>query len=201
MQKVKKLVISTLMLFLLMIFNSYSQANKNDYILLNKVIELTKEGTDILYNLNEKVNTENFLKDYYDYRFFDRPFYSKFVYDKEKDSAFIDNDNKEIRTQRNLKWDKKCKVIDSLFSKNDIETFIKPRRKISYWKKNSINVTNVKFVETYYLSNLISKPYYRKDNKYALVLHRFRGTKTLFVFAKNDKSQWEYFSQVDNLWW
>ena len=47
----------------------------------------------ILYNLNEKVNTENFLKDYYDYRFFDRPFYSKFVYDKEKDSAFIDNDN------------------------------------------------------------------------------------------------------------
>lgn len=201
MQKVQKHVINSLILFLLFTINCNSQNDNVDYLLLNKVIKLTTRLEDYTYNLTKRINADQSdLRKYYDYRYLKEPFYEVLKdYDEEKDSIVYDSKDKQKK--RKLRWNLKCKIIDSLFAKEDIERFLEPKEMLSFWNAEKFINFNMNIELVRYRGNYISKPYYRKDNKYAIVLHYFKGTKTLFIFKNITESNWELYSRIDNLWW
>ncbi|MDG5492862.1 hypothetical protein [Psychroserpens sp. SPM9] len=196
MQKEQKHVISILIIFLLIIFNCNSQDVNDDYVILNKIIELTSVSKGDSYNLRKRINADQSdLLKYYDYRFLNKPFYTILKdYNEEKDSIIYDSE--KIQEKRKNRWDLKCKLVDSLFTKYDIENFIKPHEMLSFWEKDRVN--NASLVKN--TGNYISRPYYREDYKYAIVLHYYNGKKTLYILKNNEKLGWHYFSKIDNLW-
>jgi len=174
-----------------------SQNNNVDVILLNKVIKSTKLANDSIYKLNENINySKDRLNKYYKYKFLNKPFYDVIIdYNKENDSIIYENTKNE--KQRDSIWSVKYSIIDSLFSKEDIEYFIKQEGNAK-WDFNRLKIKGVNIKKSVIGGNYISVPFYSLNGKYAIIEHKsLKKFTTLFIFKKL-KKRWELIDSIKN---
>lgn len=199
MQKVVKLVIKTY-LFFLFSSNINSQTIDDNYLLLNKVIKLTKTQPDCAYKLLKSVNSnKDKLEKYYNFKYYNKPIYKVLIdYDKKKDSLIYDNVKNQKRRKRI--WSLKYKILDSLFTKKDIEYFL-GQNKLWQWNKNNLS-NNVYLSEDIGLSygNIIYKPYFSLNGKYALVQYRSAKKFTSFYIFSKKSDEWIFIDSIGNIW-
>lgn len=208
MQKEQKHVIKLILIFLVLHINSCAaQENKDDYYFLNKIIKLTKQEKDSVYNLSQRNETGNvLLKNYYKFRFNDRPFYTTMVYDSITDKVGYDT----LQLQQNrIKWKAKYRVLDSVFTKEDLDRLIARKRDTTKWDSTNIVFNNVKlplikWTNSHYSNNFISKPYFNKKKSHAFVVtsHKIKRARTarIYVFKKEDE-EWNVISEIYNVGW
>lgn len=110
MQKAQKRAIKLcLILFISSINYSHAQINDDAYYLLDKIIQLTKQPNDSIYELSSRNDIgKGFLKNYYEFRTKDRPFFKFFEIDSVTDEVGFDS----IRLKNDmLRWKAKYRVL------------------------------------------------------------------------------------------
>ena len=199
MQKVVKLVIKTC-LFFLFSSNINGQTINDNYLLLNKVIKLTKTKPDSTYKLLKSVNSnKDKLEKYYKFRYYNKPIYKVLIdYDEKKDSLIYDN--VENQKKRERIWSLKYKILDSLFTKKDIEYFLE-QDKLWLWNNNNLS-NNVYLSEDtgWSFGNIIYKPYFSLNGKYALVQHASAKKFTSFYIFSKKSDEWIFIDSIVNIW-
>lgn len=200
MLKVIKLVIRIYIVFFFLNFVNAQTINDN-YLLLNKVIELTRTESDSTYKLLKSVNSNNDkIEKYYKFKYLNEPISKVLIgYDEVKDSLIYDNGT----SQKNKEhfWSLKYSVLDSSFVKKDIEYFLQ-LNELWKWDENKINdAVDVSEDTSLSFGNLIYKPYYSLNSKFALVQHVSAKTFTSFyIFKKDDENKWLKIGSVKNIW-
>lgn len=206
MQKEQKLVIK-LILYCLILFinNSNAQEKVESYYLLDQVIKLTKESNSKVYYLSERNGGNiDMLEKYYNYRFHDRPFYTTFTYDSIADKIGYDTLQLE---QNRVKWKIKYRVMDSVFSKEDAEGFLKTKFNVNHWDSTYHFFTEKKELSivfcdpTLYCSNYISMPYLNRKRDHALISHSKKGAITTFFLFRRSKEDWVLIDRIENVGW
>ena len=196
-----------LLTFLLFItcVNSYGQSNKDDYIILHKIISLNKKPNDSIFKLRQRrgsLNKENFKK-YYGYRYLKEKTATMIIgYDEEKDSLIELSglDQKKYEKSRFSTYIK----IDNFLTKKDFKSILAHNGDLN-WDSDKLNA-DVKVINDLKLSYRkgygISNPYYSLDNKYALVQLSFPSNTprpTLYIFKK-EENKWKIIKIMDNFW-
>ncbi len=190
MQKAQKHVSKIIVLFLILFINDINaQLIKDDYYFLDKIIQFNSNPNDSVFNLSNKNDGSKYLlKKYYEFRYYDKPFFKVFKYDSINDKIGYDT----IRLLKdNIKWKHKYKVLDSLFTKEDIERIIETKEENIKW--DSTNVIfhkynfSMKWCDSYYCKNSISKTYYnqKKNHAFIIVNKTTKGNSTLiYIYSK-----------------
>ncbi|MBQ0786144.1 MAG: hypothetical protein KBT69_01495 [Oceanihabitans sp.] len=206
MQKGQKHVTKLILIFLVLSVNyCKAQVNNDDYYFLDKIIQITKQPSDSVYQLSRRNETIGSLRNYYDFRFKHRPFYTTFVYDSITDR--VGYDTLQLKQNR-IKWKAKYRVMDSVFTKEDIEQIIEAELKDTKWDSTNIVFNNkknllIKWTNSYYSKNFISKPYYneKKDHAFLVSSHNIKGTTTTFYVFKKEEEDWSLVDKIENVGW
>lgn len=206
MQKVQKNVIKIILLFLILFINNVNaQLIKDDYYFLDKIIQLNSKPNDSVFNLNNKNEGSKYLlKKYYEFKYYDKAFFKIFKYDSINDKVGYDT----IRLQKDrIKWILKYDVLDSLFTKEDIERIIETKEENIKWDStnaifNKYNFS-IKWCTSYYCKNFISRPYYNKLKNHVLIISN-KTTKVdstiIYIFKKEDED-WILLNKIENVGW
>ena len=196
-----KLIIS---LILLLYSNNASSQGKSDdtYYLANKIIQMTCKKKDSFYNLNKNIQGNKYLlKKYYNLKFQDKPFYTIMAYDSINDRVGYDTLNLEKNI---LKWKKQYRLMDSVFSKSDIQRFIDKKMIANQWDvSNTIfnkNEVIIKWCKNY-CENSISYPYYNDKKNYALIVYSTTGMSTTFYIFRKEENDWLLVDKIDDVGW
>ena len=191
-QKVQRLVIS----ICLLLFCNYNnaQTEKDDYILLNMVVELTKNIQDSTYHLLKHSHSgKEKLERYYRFRYFDEPMY-RIIDDYDEKNDSLNYDNKENQKKHTKKWTIKYAIMDSLFTQKDIEYILKQKMRYDWNSEKIEGNINISIV-----GNGISNPFYSLNGKLALVIHGSLKTHTSFFFFKKENGLWVNVGSVKNI--
>lgn len=204
MQKDQKLVTKWILIFFIISTTSCNaQKDHNAYNFLNKVIEITKHSNDSVYQLHQRNESgKDFFKKYYEFRTNNKPFYTKVEYDSVND--IIGYDTLQLK-QNIVKWKSKYRVLDSTFSEKDINLIIETDIKNTKWdNKNSVfnnKKLSIKWCESDYCKNFISKPYYNDKKNHAFVIHSIKGVnRTIYIFKK-EGSNWSIIDKINDVGW
>lgn len=206
MQKAQKLAIKLILSFLVFYANStYAQEVKDAYKLLDKIIQLTRQPNDDFYFLSkDKLGSKVLIKKYYDFRFYDKPFYTVVTYDSLTDKIGYDT----LKLEKDYKkWKAKYSVLDSLFSKSDIERIMETNYENTHWESNNkffnkkrglpINFCN----PNVYCDNYISISYLNEKKDHVLIIHSRKGMNTTFFIFKRENKDWTLVNRIDNVGW
>ena len=202
MQKVIKPVTKLFLLFLLL-NNAHSQTINDDYILLNKVIELSNSQKKNNYKLLKFANLNNDkLYKYYKFKYDNKPIYKVVIgYDEQTDSLIYE-DNENLKSRDSI-WTLKYAIIDSLFTKKDIEFCLqRDKNQLLEWDTSRIIHDNVTVSNDTTLSfgNIIYRPYYTVNGKYSIVMHKSAKTFTSFYIFKKENEDWIIIDSIENIW-
>lgn len=207
MQRVQKLVIKISLLILTISYGCKAQTKKNDYVLLNKIINSTKEN-NVTYKLNElarSTNSETFER-YYKYRFLKEKTYTKYEYDEANDTIKEIAEGERVKLEQDIY--SRYSVLDNILTKDDFKKILKDSSKTK-WNEIEL-IDNKELIEIKAYTNksdlaistgkYISKPYYSIDGKYALVLFSSAEFPKLFIFKKegNDWIKFNVIKQFHN---
>lgn len=206
MQKAQKHVSKIIFLFLILFINNINaQLIKDDYYFLDKIIQFNSNPNDSVFNLSNKNDGSKYLlKKYYEFRYYDKPFFKVFKYDSINDKVGYDT----IRLLKdNIKWRHKYKVLDSLFTKEDIERIIDTKEENIKW--DSTNVIfhkynfSIKWCDSYYCKNSISKTYYNQKKNHAFIIANktTKGNSTLIYIFKKEDNDWNLLNIIENVGW
>ncbi|NMH87625.1 hypothetical protein [Flavivirga algicola] len=199
MQKAVKLVIK-IYLFILFSGSINSQTIEDNYLLINKVIELTRTESDSIYKLLKSVSSnKDKLEKYYNFNYFNKPLYREVIdYDEQKDSLIYD-DGVNQKKREHL-WSLKYAILDSIFTKKDIEYFLQ-QNEVWVWNTDKLNDSiNLSNDNSLSFGNIIHKPYYSLNHKYAIVQHISAKTFTSFYIFKKEKNEWLKIGSIKNIW-
>ena len=97
---------------------------------------------------------------------------------------------------------KKYYVVDSLFSKEDIERILERNIiGIKEWDENRLG-GNIRLSNDRGLSygNFINQPYYSLNGKYAIVQHNSVRTFSSFYIFERKKDDWVFIDSVKGVW-
>lgn len=207
MQKAQKLAIKLgLIVFISFINYSHAQINDDAYYLLDKIIQLTKQPNDSIYELSSRNETgKDFFRKYYNFRFNNKPFYTTITYDSITDIIGYDTLKLE---QNRIKWKAKYRVLDSVFTKEDIEQIMELKVKDTKWDSTNIIFNSkmnslIRWNNGDYYKNFISKPYYNlKRNHLFIIYSRIKRTSstTMYIFKK-DEEDWLLIDKIENVGW
>ncbi len=201
MQKVKKNVIKGLLLIsFLTTIACISQSFKEESSFLEKVVKSSRLTNDTIYYLNKNINnSKNILRKYYEFKFQNKPFYKIYVgYDEEKDSIIYDSKEKQLERKRF--WKRQWNTIDSFFTKNDFDNFLKSETEYKEWDTSIINSISKEGSEVRLSSlngNYVSRPYFDSKKEHAFVAHSAKSNTTLFIFKK-EENYWTIIDKVEN---
>mgnify|MGYP000338828123 CR=1 FL=1 len=205
MQKGQKHVIK--LIFIVLLINSCTaQEKKDDYYFLNKIIEFTKQPNDSVYLLTRRNETRGTLENYYKFRFNGRPFYTTMVYDSITDKVGYDT----LQLQQNqVRWKAMYKVLDSAFTKEDLDRIIARKRDTTKWDSTNIGFNKrklplIKWTNSHYSKNFISKPYYNEKKTHAFIVssHTIKRARTTRIYVfKKENEDWNIISEIYNVGW
>ena len=201
MQRVLKLVIKACLIFLFS-NNSMGQTNYDNYVLLNKVIILTKQKKHNTYKLLKSIgsNTDK-LDKYYRFKYFKKPIYKIASGYDEETNSIIYNDSLNQK-KREYIWKKKYSILDSLFTKMDIEYMLQQNEnQLWTWDEDKLG-DNIDISSDNSLSygNKIYKPLYSLSGEHAIVLHESLKSFMSFFIFKKEKSDWIIIDSILNIW-
>ena len=207
MQKAQKLAIKLgLILFISSINYNHAQINDDAYYLLDKIIQLTKQPNDSIFELSSRNEIgKEFFRKYYNFRFNDKPFYTSVAYDSITDIIGYDTLKLE---QNQIKWKSKYRILDSVFTKEDIEQVVEIKTKDTKWDSTHIilnNKTNslIRWRNGDYFKNFISKPYYNQKMNHLFVVtsHYKKGRSTTIYIFKKEEDDWFQIDKIENVGW
>ncbi|AUC74276.1 hypothetical protein CW732_00720 [Olleya sp. Bg11-27] len=203
MQKGKKIAIKMVLIFALTAISCKEKVIEDDYCFLGKIIQLEKQSNNNAFGLSRiKSGSKNLLKRYYDFRFNNKPFHYRFVIDSVTDVIGIDTSNLK---ENQIKWKFKYSVLDSIFSKEDLDEIIDLKNvkwdstNTFFRKKNQIAIEWC----DYNCKNFISKPYYNIKKNYAFVMQsqNSKVNKTTIHIFKKGNEDWSIIDKIENVGW
>lgn len=205
MQRVQKLAIKLIVgCCFLYANNGNAQEDRDKYYFLDKIIQLTKKSGDSVYHLSRRNGIgRGALINYYEFRFNNRSFYTTFTYDSITDKIGYDT----LQLEQNLiKWKAKYRVLDNVFSREDLERIIQNNREDTLWDitnlfSNRKNNLPINWSNSYYCKNAISKPYYNGKKDYTLIVYVEKGVNSIFFVFKKDEEDWKLIERVENVGW
>ena len=148
MQKAQKLVIKQIISIAWVLFSInciIAQQNNDDYDITYLVMQNTHNINDSVYIMvKHKTITDHYhLRRYFNFRVNNKPFYTKIVIDSTEDDVLIDS----IQLKKDIiRCKKKYRILDSLFTKEEI-------RRISNLDKKPQNVKKEKWDSTHLIFN------------------------------------------------
>lgn len=144
MQKVRKIVINSVAFLVIVLFNNnygYTQTIKEDYILLNKVIEFNSKLYDSTFLLLENTCfSKEEMEKYYRHNFLKEKNIVEIIgykYD-ENGKRVPDYLTKEIRSEFQEKWYSSYKGLDSILTQQDFENLFAKNDTIK-WKEKELS--------------------------------------------------------------
>ena len=223
MQKAQKLV--TNYFIIVFLFTTYinAQVKSDAYYFADKIIDLSKESEQKEYFLNKAaIVRSELLKHYYKYRVKGFPFHRSFLVDSITGEVGFDT----LETKRDMiKWKKKHKTLDSLFSEKDIKRILKSNSDLKKQEKHHDSSSNsqeksyhnfkkwdslhpyfntkkltVKWCE-YGCGNSISQPFYNADKNHIFLIHSKRGNGTNIYIYRKEESDWILIEIIKRVGW
>jgi hypothetical protein len=207
MQKAQKLAIKLGLIVLISSINySHAQINDDAYYLLDKIIQLVKQPNDSIYELSSRNEIgKGFFRKYYNFRFNDKPFHTTITYDSIADIIGYDTLKLE---QNRIKWKAKYRILDSVFTKEDIEQIMELKVKDTKWDSanvifNSKTNSLIRWCNGDYCKNFISIPYYNEKRNHLFVAtsHYKNGRSTTMYIFKKDEEDWLLIDKIENVGW
>lgn len=172
---------------------------------MDKIILLNSKPNDSVLNLNKRnEGSKYFLKKYYEFKYYNKPFFKIFKSDSINDKVGYDT----IQLQKdNIKWKHKYKVLDSLFSKQALERIIESDEISTQWDSTNTIFNKYNFSTTwcdsYYCKNFISKAYYneKKDHTFIMFNKTIKENSTTIYIFKKDDDEWIILNKIENVGW
>lgn len=201
MQKEQKIVsmIKICIIFItLLSTNIYAQSEKEDYILLNKVINYNHKNFNSIKKLRNSSNfsIENMNK-YYKHKYLNEKNLMWIIGGKKDENGknIPDYYTQEIQDDFQKKWLAKYDTLSKIFIEKDFELFLVQKNK--KWEKDKLQNKNIKLIKhnkDSYFKYFISRPYYSLDKKYALIQFEFsrRLNKFYTIVYKKEKGNWVF---------
>ena len=204
MQKVRKIVINSVAFLVIVLFNNnygYTQTIKEDYILLNKVIEFNSKLYDSTFLLLENTCfSKEEMEKYYRHNFLKEKNIVEIIgykYD-ENGKRVPDYLTKEIRSEFQEKWYSSYKGLDSILTQQDFENLFAKNDTIK-WKEKELS-KRIKLINSkevildiggnFTEGNKISKPLYSLNKKYAILQYKTPITPYVLYIFKKEKNEW-----------
>lgn len=205
MQKAQKLAIKLgLILLISSIDYSHAQINGDAYYLLDKIIQLTKQPNESNYELSSRNEIgKGFFRKYYNFRFNDEPFFTTVTYDSITDIIGYDTLKLE---QNRIRWKAKYRILDSMFTKEDIERIMEAKVKDTKWDSTNIIFNSkknlaIRWCNGYNCKNFISIPYYNEKKNHLFVVNsqiKKGMTTTIYIFKKEEEN-WLLIDKIENV--
>lgn len=194
-----KFLILTLVFTSTTYIHSQDKLKKEDYYMVNNVIDSFRgDKNSPIYMVENNTTSNSKLKKYYEYKYKDS-LHIKSVISIDKDSIILAPKEEIVKLTKSLnaRYDK----LDEVFDKIDIENILKNDYKIKWDSKNLknvilINENNIKNYNPIHVIN-IARPIYSKNKKYAIVHFSSDSISKLFIFKKV-KEKWIEESKIIN---
>lgn len=205
MQKDKSLAIKIILFcaFSLLSISMFSQSDKEDYILLNKIATHFFDTKDTIVEIKCKSDFSfHEIKKYYRHQYLKEKNIINIIgykYD-EKGKQIPDYYTPEIQNKFQREMFAKYEFLSKKFTRKDFELFL--NKKHQKWNKTKFSNKNLKLICSRKESKnsiFISRPYYSLDKKYALIQYSNKKFNLYTIILKKDENQWVFSNIIKNI--
>lgn len=203
MQKALKVVVMNKYIFLIAIIllgiNGYAQEKKDDYLLINKVVNSLLNDTDSIVYIHEVgVFNHDDLNGYYRFKYYDEIRFKIYQYNKELNTVIKLSDEKLLAINEG-KYKKFDIALDSVLKQDDYQFIFEQKGEIK-WKYKKISHKDANRIRMFSdFGNRISKPVYRKDGKIAILWYKPSLGQGKFIIYRKENDIWEKISEILNV--